>query len=120
MMSQLRFFSVSVLLSCAQSTFGDESAIQSFLNRPIISSTQTLAEVQSFTEARIPKLATFEKIEDWQKYANFLYRAIFEQVYRGEAASWIGAHTKVEWLAIEQLKTATEIYYQIGKQGLDV
>ena len=28
------------------------------------------------------------------------------------------AHTKDEWLAIEQLKTASEIYYQIGKQGL--
>ena len=26
------------------------------------------------------------------------------------------AHTKDEWLAIEQLKTAAEIYYQIGKQ----
>ena len=28
------------------------------------------------------------------------------------------AHTNDEWLAIEQLKTAAEIYYQIGKQGL--
>ncbi|HUG66944.1 MAG TPA: M20 family metallopeptidase [Pirellulaceae bacterium] len=28
------------------------------------------------------------------------------------------AHTKDEWLAIEQLTKATEIYYQIGKQGL--
>ncbi|HRX81292.1 MAG TPA: M20/M25/M40 family metallo-hydrolase, partial [Pirellulaceae bacterium] len=28
------------------------------------------------------------------------------------------AHTKDEWLAIEQLEKATEIYYQIGKQGV--
>ncbi len=28
------------------------------------------------------------------------------------------AHTKDEWLAIEQLQTAAEIYYQIGKQGV--
>jgi acetylornithine deacetylase len=28
------------------------------------------------------------------------------------------AHTKDEWLAIEQLQTAAEIYYQIGKQGI--
>ncbi len=98
MMSQLRIFSASALLIFAQITFGDEPAIQSFLNRPIISTTQTLAEVQSFTEARIPKLATFEKIEDWENHANFLRRAIFEQVYRGEAESWIGAQTKIEWL----------------------
>ena len=98
MMFQIRIFSASVLLGLAQITLGDESVIQSFLNRPIISSTQTLAEVQSFTEARIPKLAVFEKIEDWEKYANFLRRAIFEQVYRGEAESWIYARTNVEWL----------------------
>lgn len=28
------------------------------------------------------------------------------------------AHTKDEWLAVEQLKMAVEVYYQIGKQGL--
>jgi acetylornithine deacetylase len=29
------------------------------------------------------------------------------------------AHTCDEWVAIEQLQTAVEIYYQFGKQGLE-
>jgi hypothetical protein len=76
----------------------DESVIRTFLSRPIITSTQTLSEVQAFVEARIPKLERFEKIEDWQARADFFRRAIFEQLYRGEAVDWIHSGTNVEWL----------------------
>lgn len=82
----------------ARTSIADDAAIKTLLSRPILSSTQTLAEVQAYIEARIPQLTAYTNIQAWEKQADFYRRVMFEQLYRGEAASWIDAKTKVEWL----------------------
>jgi hypothetical protein len=58
-----------------------------------------MAEVQVFTEARVPRMPAVKSAAEWQKIADRLRRDMFERViFRGEAAAWRDAKTKVEWL----------------------
>jgi hypothetical protein len=58
-----------------------------------------MAEVQVFTETRVPRMPAVKSAAEWQKIADRLRRDMFERViFRGEAAAWRDAKTKVEWL----------------------
>ncbi|MBI4663914.1 MAG: acetylxylan esterase [Verrucomicrobia bacterium] len=70
-----------------------------FLNRRIIDPSLPLGEVQAFLESRIPRVPDAKTAADWQKYAQELRSQIFGRVvFRGQAAAWRDAKTKVEWL----------------------
>jgi hypothetical protein len=73
--------------------------LQRLLSREIIGPHQTLSEVQDFVEARIPRLRQYESAAEWDREAEQLRSAVLERVvFRGEAAAWRDAKTRVEWL----------------------
>lgn len=75
------------------------SPLHDFLRREIIGPNVALAEVQAFAESRIPLMPALKSAADWEKQAETLRRSVLEQVvFRGEAAGWREAKTKVEWL----------------------
>lgn len=73
--------------------------LQALLSREIIGPERSLAEVQAYTEARVPKLREFSSVAEWDRYTAELRATVLERVvFRGEAAKWRDARTKVEWL----------------------
>ena len=77
----------------------DTAALQALLQRPIIGPNLALAEVQVFTENRVPLMPPVKSAAEWEKLANRMRRdTLANVVYRGEAAAWRDAKTKVEWL----------------------
>lgn len=69
------------------------------LSRPLISQELALKEVQLFAAARVAPLASVTTLPEWQAEAARLRTTILERVvFRGEAASWRDARTRVEWL----------------------
>ena len=77
----------------------DSSALQTWLQRPIIGPNLALAEVQTFTENRVPLMPPVKTAAEWDKLADRLRRdTLARVVYRGEAAAWRDAKMKVEWL----------------------
>lgn len=78
----------------------DESnPLAEWLRRPLLGTNVPLAEVQAFTEARVPRMPAVETARDWEKIAARLRREVLDQVvFRGEAARWRGQAVKVMWL----------------------
>ena len=73
-------------------------ASSSFLQHPILGTNVPMAEVQAYTEARVPLMPVVKSAVEWQKIADRLRREMFERVvFRGEAMAWRDAKTKVEW-----------------------
>lgn len=69
------------------------------LAREIIGPNLALAEVQNYTENRVPLMPLVKSAAEWEKEAARLRRAALDEViFRGEAAMWRDAKTKVEWL----------------------
>ena len=91
------FQTVCFLSSCL--SLHAAGAVENWLNQQIIGSTQTLAEVQAFTESRVPLMPQVKSAGEWNRIAERLRRQTLERVIlRGEAARWRDAKTKVEWL----------------------
>ena len=91
-------FWVLGIISLTTASFAAEP-VQTWLARPIIGSTQTLAEVQAFCEKRVPPMPEVNSAKKWERIAEKLRRETLEKVvFRGEAARWRDAKTKVEWL----------------------
>ena len=94
--------SLLVLLSLTCSTLAlaadAPSGLQSLLQHPIIGTNVPMAEVQAFTEIRVPPMPAVKSAAEWQKIADRLRHDMLERVvFRGEAAAWRDAKTKVEW-----------------------
>jgi dienelactone hydrolase len=78
---------------------GPTSALEAALARPIIGSTIPLAEVQRFCEARVPRMKTYQTLQEWQAEAERIRSQLWDQVvFRGKAAQWRKAPLRVEWL----------------------
>ncbi len=76
------------------------AVLQSLLERPILEPDTPLAEVQTFTESRVPFMPSISSAADWERYANETRQAVLDQViFRGAAARWRQTKTRVEWLA---------------------
>lgn len=83
----------------ASRTAAEEPAWAEVVKRPILGPDDTLAEVQRFVTKRIPEVPAVESIESWNEYADTLRSDVLEKVvFRGEAAAWRDADTRVEWL----------------------
>ncbi len=77
----------------------ERGALEEALAREIIGPRQSLLDLQDYLEPRIPRLPSFPSAAEWEKYANRLRADLLAKVvFRGEAAAWRTAKTKVEWL----------------------
>lgn len=86
--------------------------VSELLNRNLLTSDQTLHEVQQFCRARVARLPAAESPQQWNEYVERLRNVVLERVvFRGEAARWRHAATQVEWL--DELPVASE--YRIKK-----
>ena len=78
---------------------GEKLDVPASLAKPIIDPKLPLKEVEDFTEARVPPMPEVKTVAEWEKYAEQMRRATLDRVvFRGEAAKWRDAETKVEWL----------------------
>lgn len=69
------------------------------LARDLIGPNLALAEVQNYTENRVPLMPAVKSAAEWEKEAARLRRATHEEViFRGEARAWRDVKTKVEML----------------------
>jgi hypothetical protein len=81
------------------STRAQTNVLAPLLARDIIGPNLALAEVQNYTENRVPLMPAVKSAAEWEKEAARLRRAAHEEViFRGEARAWRDAKTKVEWL----------------------
>ncbi len=94
-----QILAVLFLLSLAPAWGADVTDIQSFLKREIIGTNTALAEVQAFTEGRVPLMPAVASAAEWEKLATQIRRDTLDRVvFRGAAARWRKEKTKVVWL----------------------
>lgn len=78
-----------------------QDEVAALLKREIIGGELPLAEVQRYVEHRVPQMRTWETADQWQAEAERLRQAVLEQVvFRGTAARWRDAETRVQWLEV--------------------
>lgn len=93
------FFSASIPGALAADDTEQPHDVASALARRIISVETPIEEARAFTESRIPAMPECETLEEWNRHAERLRQEMFDHVvFRGEAARWRDADTKVEWL----------------------
>jgi hypothetical protein len=69
------------------------------LAKPVVAEQQALEEVRRFAASRIPDVPVFKSVAEWNDYAAATRAAALERVvFRGKAAEWKQAWTKVEQL----------------------
>ncbi len=92
--------SVSIVVGFASPVHsGEKLNVQAALDQRIIDPGLPLAEVQKFTESRIPPMPECKTIAEWEQHANRMRRDTLDRVvFRGKAAKWRKLKTKVEWL----------------------
>jgi dienelactone hydrolase len=77
----------------------EKSPLPELLAHEIIGPRQSLIEVQDYLEARIPKMPKVADAAEWDREAKRIRAEVLAKViFRGEAAKWRDAKTKVEWL----------------------
>ena len=77
----------------------DPSFLEAALKREIIGAATSMNEAQAFADARVPRMPEVKTADQWRKLAASIRESVLSQVvFRGEAASWRDAETKVEWL----------------------
>jgi hypothetical protein len=77
----------------------DKADLAALLGREIIGPKQSLAEVKAYLDARVPRMPKPTSADEWTREAERIRAAVLERVvYRGEAAHWRDAKTRVEWL----------------------
>ncbi len=97
-MRPLFFVTLAFLTALARGA--DSAALTALLTRPILDAGTPLAEVQAFTEQRVPAMPAVTTLAEWQHFAERTRRDVLEKiVFRGELArQWRDATTKVVWL----------------------
>jgi hypothetical protein len=84
----------------------DPSPVAEFLKRPLLPADEVTLEVRDHCRPKIPRLhppgsekSTVKTAADWEKEAERIRQDVLKNVvFRGEAAKWRDAKTKVEWL----------------------
>lgn len=88
-----------VLAASLHSASAQTNVLAPLLARDIIGPNLALAEVQAYTEDRVPLMPPLKSAAEWEKEATRLRReALDEVIFRGEARAWREAKTKIEWL----------------------
>ncbi|MBK9169180.1 MAG: hypothetical protein IPM24_17180 [Bryobacterales bacterium] len=69
------------------------------LEQRILDPNEPLLDVQVYTASKVPAVPAFATRQEWERYANTLRKRVLDEViYRGAAAQWRSARTKVEIL----------------------
>jgi len=91
--------SVVVLAAYILPATAAQEDLKLLLGREIVGSALPMTEVQRYCENHVPKMPQVTSADEWTAEADRLRKVILERiVYRGEAARWRDAETKVEWL----------------------
>ena len=92
-------FAALALVASLLSAPAQTNVLAPLLARDVIGLGLTLAEVQNYTEARVPLMPALTSAAAWEKAAARLRRETLDDVvFRGEARQWRTAPAKVEWL----------------------
>ena len=96
----MRFHCLSLfLLAPVIAQSAESSPIEAFLKKEIIGPRTTLQETSEFVDAKIPRLTMPKTAAEWDRESQRLREKILKDVvFRGEAAKWRDAKTKVEML----------------------
>ena len=88
--------SLSLTTTALAATAPAPTGLQQLLQHPILGTNTPMAEVQAFTETRVPRMPAVKSASEWQKIADRLRHDMLERVVlRGEAAFWRDAKTKL-------------------------
>lgn len=86
-------------LATSRTSAVEQADLEAVLKRPIIGPKLSLAEVQAFVESHVIPLPRPTTMQAWDDYAQKTRQNVLDRVvFRGEAAKWRDAKTKVEWL----------------------
>jgi hypothetical protein len=78
---------------------GSTDPIAAALNHEIIGPRQTLADTKAYAAALVPNMPDVTTLDHWQAFANRTRAEVLRRVvFRGAAADWREAKTRVEWL----------------------
>ena len=67
--------------------------------KPLLEADLPLRELRAYVAARIPDMPAVESVEDWEAKADAIRSDVLNKiVFRGEAARWRDAKTRVDWL----------------------
>ena len=89
--------SISNLLAADPAAI-DPRAIEMALRRPLLAEGQALAEIRAFCDARVAPVPVVDSAIAWSDLSRETRQRVFEQVvFRGRAAEWRDAKTRVEW-----------------------
>lgn len=98
----MRCFAIGLLIALCSSPAlraADRAVLEAALQREIIGAATSMNEAQAYAAARVPRLPEVKTAAEWQREATRIRQAVLDRViFRGEAASWRDAETKVEWL----------------------
>lgn len=73
--------------------------LEAELKREIIGPETAGVEAAAYASARVPRVPEVQTVDDWRRHAEQIRENVLRHVvFRGEAASWRDAETKVEWL----------------------
>eukprot|EP00913_Durusdinium_trenchii_P008874 g8340.t1 len=73
--------------------------VKAALGRMVIDPERPLAEVQAYTESRVPPMPNVRTVAEWEAHAKRMREETLKNVvFRGEAAKWRRQETKIVWL----------------------
>jgi hypothetical protein len=92
---------MAIVLSATPAIFAadPQADVKAALSREIVGPKQSMADVRKFTSSRVPPVPEAKSIAEWELHANRMRKETLDRVvFRGEAAKWRDAKTKVEML----------------------
>src|SRR5258705_1367875 len=94
-----RYSFVFVVFTSLAGQASQSESIASLLSTPILDTNLPLAEVQAYTESRVPLVPYVSTVAEWEKLARKMREdALNKVVFRGKATDWRQQKTRVEWL----------------------
>jgi hypothetical protein len=94
----------------------DPSPVAAFLKRPLLPADEVTLEIRDHVRPKVARLRPPGSAADWEREANRLREEVLSKaVFRGEAAKWRDARTRVEYLATIQMDG-----YQIKKLRYEI
>src|SRR5262245_1600330 len=76
----------------------DATDLKKTLSREIIGPKTSMDEIQDFIEPRVPSVPDVKSAAEWTALEADLRKRVVEGLlYRGEAAKWAAAPTRIEW-----------------------
>jgi dienelactone hydrolase len=96
----MRALSLLVIVTVAATTpVCAQDDLSAILAREIIGPVVPMAEVQGYCEGHVVEFPEVKDVAEWEATAQRLREAVLNQiVFRGRAAAWRNAATRVEWM----------------------